>query len=226
VFFTPVLHHFGWSRARLSSGYAASALSAGAIGLVVGWLLDRVDACKVMVAGVALIVAGYLLITQTHSFPEFFSCNLLLGVGFVACTGIPSSLVLANWFTARRGLAMGIATVFVIPSNIEPLFWLVIFIISAFVIARAAASRHFLHGLLLGIVNSIWITGAHILFVNQYLANHPKEAAMMQNMPRPDSPRLMMAMVGPIAGLVSGAVIGLLAFIAGKLLKRRLGAAA
>jgi MFS family permease len=109
VFFTPVLHHFGWSRARLSSGYAASALSAGAIGLVVGWLLDRVDACKVMVAGVALIVAGYLLITQTHSFPEFFSCNLLLGVGFVACTGIPSSLVLANWFTARRGLAMGIA---------------------------------------------------------------------------------------------------------------------
>ena len=77
------------------------------------------------------------------------------------------------------GLAMGIATVFVIPSNIEPLFWLVIFVISAFVIARATASRHFLHGLLVGIVNSVWITGAHILFVNQYLANHAKEAAMI-----------------------------------------------
>jgi hypothetical protein len=124
------------------------------------------------------------------------------------------------------GLAMGIATVFVIPSNIEPLFWLVIFVISAFVIARATASRHFLHGLLVGIVNSVWITGAHILFVNQYLANHAKEAAMMQSMPRPDSPRLMMALVGPIAGLVSGAVIGILAFIAGKLLKPRLSATA
>ncbi|HLX37674.1 MAG TPA: MFS transporter, partial [Candidatus Binataceae bacterium] len=44
-----------------------------------------------------------------HSFPEFFACNLWLGVGYVACTGIPSSLVLANWFNERRGLAMGIA---------------------------------------------------------------------------------------------------------------------
>jgi OFA family oxalate/formate antiporter-like MFS transporter len=109
VFFTPVLQHFGWSRARMSSGFAASALSAGAVGLLVGWLLDRFDARKVMVAGVAIVAGGYILITRTHTFSEFFLCNLLLGVGFVACTGIPSSLVLANWFTERRGLAMGIA---------------------------------------------------------------------------------------------------------------------
>jgi len=109
VFFPPLLNHFGWTRAKLSSGFAASALSAGAVGLVVGWLLDRVDARKVMVSGVALVAAGYFLITRTHSFSEFFLCNLLLGVGFVSCTGIPSSLVLANWFSARRGLAMGIA---------------------------------------------------------------------------------------------------------------------
>ncbi len=109
VFFTPVLKHFGWTRARLSGGYAAAALSAGVFGLAVGWLLDRVDARSVMVAGVAIVAGGYILLTRTHTFPEFFSCNLLLGVGFVSCTGIPSSLVLANWFNARRGLAMGIA---------------------------------------------------------------------------------------------------------------------
>jgi len=33
-------------------------------------------------------------------------------------------------------LAMGIATVFVIPSNIEPWFWLLIFGVCAFLIAR------------------------------------------------------------------------------------------
>jgi len=109
VFFTPVLNHFGWTRARLSGGYAASALSAGVVGLAVGWLLDRVDARSVMVAGVAIVAGGYILLTRTHTFPEFFSCNLLLGVGYVACTGIPCSLVLANWFNARRGLAMGIS---------------------------------------------------------------------------------------------------------------------
>jgi MFS family permease len=109
VFFTPVLKHFGWTRARLSGGYAASALSAGVFGLAVGWLLDRIDVRSVMVGGVALVAGGYMLLTRTHTFPQFFACNLLLGVGYVACTGIPCSLVLANWFQARRGLAMGIA---------------------------------------------------------------------------------------------------------------------
>jgi MFS family permease len=108
VFFTPVLKHFGWSRARLSFGYAAAALSAGATGPIVGWLLDRIDARKVMVGGVAILASGYIVLTRTHTFPQFFICNLVMGVGFVASTAIPCSVVIANWFTDRRGLAMGI----------------------------------------------------------------------------------------------------------------------
>lgn len=119
------------------------------------------------------------------------------------------------------GLAMAIATVFVIPSNIEPIFWLVIFIICAVLIARQVPSRHFLHGLLVGIVNSIWVTGAHILFFNAYIANHAKEAAMMQNSPMP--PRLMMALVGPLVGVASGIILGLFAWIAGKFVHKKSG---
>jgi hypothetical protein len=119
------------------------------------------------------------------------------------------------------GLAMAIATVFVIPSNIEPVFWLVIFLICAFLIARSRSNRHFVHGLLVGIVNSIWVTAAHVVFFSKYIANHPKEAAMMSSMPLPNSPRLMMACVGPIIGIVSGAIIGLFAYVAGKLVKPR-----
>jgi hypothetical protein len=99
------------------------------------------------------------------------------------------------------GLAMGIATVFVIPSNIEPWIWLVIFCVCAFLIARVRSSLHFLHGLLVGVVNGVWITSAHIIFFNRYIANHAKEAAMMKSTPLPDSPRLMMALVGPSSGL-------------------------
>src|SRR5438105_4461255 len=114
------------------------------------------------------------------------------------------------------GLAMAIATVFVIPSNIEPIFWLIILVVCAGLIARFQATRHFVHGLLVGIVNSIWVTGAHILFFSAYIANHPKEAAMMKNMPLPSSPQLMMALTGPVVGVVSGVVLGLFAFIASK----------
>jgi hypothetical protein len=119
------------------------------------------------------------------------------------------------------GLAMGIATVFVIPSNIEPFFWLVIFCVCAYIIARRVANKRFVNGLLVSIVNSVWITAAHILLFDQYVARHAREAAMMRSMPLPDSPRAMMALMGPVIGIVSGVVLGLLALAAGKVVKHQ-----
>lgn len=118
------------------------------------------------------------------------------------------------------GLAMGIATVFVIPSNIEPAFWLVIFVFCAYVFAKALPSRHFVHGFLLGLANCIWITASHVIFFSQYVARHAREAQMMSSMPLPTHPRLMMALVGPVIGIISGVVIGILAVIAAKMLRR------
>ena len=116
------------------------------------------------------------------------------------------------------GLAMGLGTVFVIPSNVEPVCWLVIFVISAVAIAKGAPRRVFLHGLLLGLANCVWVTGAHVLFFDAYIAHHAREAEMMKSMPLP--PRPMMLVVGPVVGVVSGIVIGLFAWIASLILKR------
>jgi len=118
------------------------------------------------------------------------------------------------------GLAMAFATVSFIPSRAEPLVWLAILIVCAFFIARLRPDRAFLHGLVLGLVNSIWVTGAHMMFFQQYIANHPQEAAMTKSMPLPNSPRLMMALVGPPIGIVSGAVIGLSAMAINSLRRR------
>jgi hypothetical protein len=115
------------------------------------------------------------------------------------------------------GLAMGIATVFVIPSKVEPLFWLVIFVVCAIVIAKRAPGRHFLHGFSVSLVNSLWITTAHIAFFDHYVASHPQEAEMMNGMPI--AGRAAMALTGPIVGLVSGLVLGLFSFLASKITK-------
>ena len=45
--------------------------------------------------------------------------------------------------------------------------------------------------------------------------------AMMDAMPLPTHPRLMMALVGPVIGLVSGIVLGLFAIAGRKLVARR-----
>jgi len=118
------------------------------------------------------------------------------------------------------GLAMAIATVFWIPMKMEPVFWLLIFIICAYVIARSHVGNYFLHGFMVSIVNSIWITAAHVIFYNTYIANHPEMADMNSNMPMPTHPRIMMLIMGPIFGAVSGLVLGLFAFIASKMVKK------
>jgi hypothetical protein len=116
---------------------------------------------------------------------------------------------------------MAVATVFVIPSKIEPAFWLVIFVVCAWAIARGAPGKYFLHGFVLALVNCLWITSGHILFAGAYLARHADEAASLAKMPAPDSPRLMMAMMGPVIGIISGLVQGLFAFVASKIVRKR-----
>ena len=118
------------------------------------------------------------------------------------------------------GFAMAIATVFVIPSKIEPVFWLVIFIACAYIIAKNAPEKYFLHGFVLSLANCVWITSAHILFYATYIANHPDEAAMSAKMPMPEHPRMMMLVMGPVIGIISGVVQGLFAFIASKIIKK------
>jgi hypothetical protein len=119
------------------------------------------------------------------------------------------------------GLAMGILTVFLISSTVEPLAWLVIFVISAYLIATRTTGRYFLHGVLVGLANSVWVTASHVLLFHRYIASHPREAAMMLTMPLPRHPRVMMLLTGPVIGLVSGVVLGLFAVVAAKLVLAR-----
>jgi len=118
------------------------------------------------------------------------------------------------------GLAMALATISLIPSAIEPIFWLLIFFACAFLIARKAPGKFFLHGFLVSLVNCIWITAAHVACSSTYLSNHPEMAEMNAKMPLSDHPQLMMMLMGPVFGAVSGLILGLFSFVAGKLVKK------
>jgi hypothetical protein len=115
------------------------------------------------------------------------------------------------------GLAMAIGTVFVIPSTVEPIFWLLIFIFCAWLIAKKVRGRYFLHGFLTSLMNCVWITAAHVLLFEQYMARHPDEAQMMAQLDFV-SPRTLMALTGPVIGIVSGVVLGTFSVIAAKLI--------
>lgn len=120
------------------------------------------------------------------------------------------------------GLAMGLATVWYIPSSIEPFFWLAIFVVSAYFIAKHAGGRYFLHGLLTSLANSFWVTAAHAAFFYTYIVTHP-EYLQMTNGLSPDlagHPRRLMLAIGPITGIISGIVLGFFAWVASRLINR------
>jgi MFS family permease len=109
VFFLPVVRHFGWSRAWFSALSSAAPLAAGLSSPLLGSLLDRIGARPVMIAGAAMVGAGYVALSRANSAAAFLVIFIVMGVGIAASTIIPTALVITNWFRARRGAALGAA---------------------------------------------------------------------------------------------------------------------
>jgi len=118
------------------------------------------------------------------------------------------------------GLAMAFATVSLIPSKFEPIFWLLIFFTCSWFIVKKVNGRYFLHGFVLSLINCIYIVGAHVFFFHTYIASHPEMAQMNSNLPLSTHPRLMMVIMGPVFGIFFGLIQGLIAYIMSKLVKK------
>lgn len=120
------------------------------------------------------------------------------------------------------GLIMALATVSLISETVEPIFWAVIFVFCAWVIARVCTGKYFLHGFLVSLVNCVWITAAHVAYYSTYLLHHPSVAKMADAHPLlPGHPRLAMLLTGPVFGIICGIILGLFAFIASKIVTKK-----
>ena len=108
VFVTPLIKEFGWKRAKISFLQSVLAAAAGFSGPLIGWLLDRMEAGRVMVVGATVAGSAWLLASQAHSYPVLVVAYLMMGIGLTGATLLPASLIIANWFASRRGLAMGL----------------------------------------------------------------------------------------------------------------------
>lgn len=114
---------------------------------------------------------------------------------------------------------MAFATVATISSSAEPVFWLVIFVGCSYFVARRAGGKYFLHGFLISLVNSVWITLVHVSFHDSYLANHPDQVAMGEKMHLGTSAASMLFM-GPFIGAIFGLILGLFCFGASKIIPK------
>ena len=108
VFFTELEEVFGWTRTELSLAITICCLM-GLLGPIAGILVDRYGARLVMAIGALVTGAAFALLGLTNSLWYFYLMFLMMSVGMMGVLDIPIATMISNWFTRRRGLALGLA---------------------------------------------------------------------------------------------------------------------
>ena len=107
----PLENEFGWKRALIAAGFSARTLVGGAVAPAVGYLADRLGPRRVLIVGVLLVGAGFMLFSQVRSVWTFFAAVVVIAVGMSACGPAVTQTAVARWFVKRVGRAMALMSV-------------------------------------------------------------------------------------------------------------------
>ena len=111
VLLRPLTHDFGWSTAAVSGPLSLRLLLYGLMAPFAAALLQRYGVRKTVAVAMLLIVGGILLATHmTALWQLWLTWGLLVGIGTGLTAMVLGATVSNRWFTARRGVVMGLLT--------------------------------------------------------------------------------------------------------------------
>lgn len=111
VLVLPLGNAFQWSRATVSSIISLNILLFGLAGPFAAALYQSFGLRRAMLLGVTLIGSGYALSTlATHYWQFLLSWGVLVGLGSGMTAMVLGAAVANRWFTARRGVVIGVLT--------------------------------------------------------------------------------------------------------------------
>ena len=121
-----------------------------------------------------------------------------------------------NWYIivllSLFGAIMGFLSIKGYTGKLEPIFWLLFGIISALVLSKNVENKVFIHGLIIGLCWGIFNSIIQSSFFDQYLTNNPNLQSSF-NKSTSIKPQYFVLIMGPVIGLVTGAVLGGLALL-------------
>ena len=110
VFYPAFVSALGFTRAQVTQGFLLGFLAIGLpFGLLAGVLIDRIGARWVILSGVGFIGFPLIAMGFMHHFWEYQLLCILEVIGYVLAGPIANQVLIARWFHARRGRAMGYA---------------------------------------------------------------------------------------------------------------------
>jgi len=110
LFYASLVDSLRFTRQQVTSGvFFGFAIVAPVFGLLVGALIDRLGARLSILLGVALVGPSLFLLGSITSLRQYYLLCFAEVTGYVLAGPIPNQVLIANWFTGRRGRAMGYA---------------------------------------------------------------------------------------------------------------------
>jgi MFS family permease len=111
VFLKEIAADLETSRMNVSMGISISNFVGALAAPFIGRSLDRRSIRGVMIVGALIVGAGFALLSRVEVVWHYYLVlGSFLAFGMSMMGGLASSKLVANWFDARRGTALGIAT--------------------------------------------------------------------------------------------------------------------
>ena len=100
---------FGWNRTQLTGAFSLAQLEGSFTGPLAGYLIDRLGARRMVLMGLLIVGAGFIIFSRTTNIPVFYLSYAVIMLGASFGTWLPLISVLNKWFIRKRGRAMAIA---------------------------------------------------------------------------------------------------------------------
>jgi len=108
TFINPIINTFGWSYAQVSLARTVRALVTGAINPLLGTLVDRWPARRLLIIGSIILGLGLLSLGQASNLALFYGGFLIMGLGGSLAIQLVPQTTVARWFRKNLGKANGI----------------------------------------------------------------------------------------------------------------------
>lgn len=111
IFFVAILDEFGWERATTALAFSTFTVVYGLFSPVVGSAVDRFGPRVVIPIGSVILAGGLAACSMvSEAWHLYLAYGVLAAIGVNAVGTMVNMTVLTNWFSRRRGAAIGFAS--------------------------------------------------------------------------------------------------------------------
>ncbi|ARN73382.1 MFS transporter [Oceanicoccus sagamiensis] len=111
VFDESLLAEFGWSRGELKLRDLITLLMTGILAPFAGILIDRYGVRICFMAGWLVLIIAFWMYGNISSLMDMYLIHIMFAIVLVFCGLNPGVILVSQWFTEKRGAAIGIALV-------------------------------------------------------------------------------------------------------------------